>query len=201
MGIFSGLFRKKLKCDWCGHVQTRGEWEKVMDTQARARGSSFFNLGASPQCLKCGSLDIRDPHEQHSTPEADPRIRQWCQELREIHHRYYVSQHTTADAERANRNMEAIGRIILHAGGRHLLAQVHNAMENPSVLRSVTHAWSNIGDDYPTPMESLSTRLAPVPEEKNRPCPLCHAQLPKELFKEGECTCPSCKGTFNVEYQ
>lgn len=166
-------------------------------------GRTFAPPGSGPAALS--SVNMGDDKSMLSTEQArsgqpeikgqmevDTRIRTWCQELSEIHRRHYVSQNTTANTERANRDMEAIGRVIHQAGGESLMVQVCNALDYSFLQESCARAWRKILDERPKP---------PKPEEKTRPCPLCKAQLPKELFIEGECACPSCKGTFTVEYQ
>ena len=53
--------RQRYKCNSCGSIQLDGAWETVMDTQAKAMGAKgFVNIGADPQCLNCGSLDLID---------------------------------------------------------------------------------------------------------------------------------------------
>lgn len=141
MGFFSGLFRNKLKCDACGHTQGAGDWEKAMDAQAKATGSKgFVNLSASPQCLGCGSTDLRDPSKRPSEPEPDPRIRQWCQELRTASDRYYAGQQGPGEAK-----MKEMGHTINKQGGEELMAQVYWAIRHPQTQGNVNGCWDGIG--------------------------------------------------------
>jgi len=141
MGIFSGLFKKKLKCGACGHVQGEGDWEKAMDAQAKASGrGGFINLSASPQCLSCGSTDLRDPSERRTEPKPDPRVKQWCQELRAASDRYYAGQQNAGKAK-----MQEIGRAINAQGGEELMAEVYWALKHPPTQRNVNGCWDGIG--------------------------------------------------------
>jgi hypothetical protein len=130
-----------LKCGACGHTQGKGDWEKAMDSQAKARGATgFVNLSASPQCLACGSTDLHDPSERRTEPEPDSRIMQWCQDLRAASDRFYAGQQANAEAR-----MKDIGRTINSVGGEQLMAQVYWAIKHPPTQRNVNGCWSGIG--------------------------------------------------------
>ena len=135
-----GLFGNKLRCGNCGHVQKDGAWEKEMDRRAKAMGSRFVNLSASPQCLSCGSTDLHDPSSATREPEPDPKVKNWCQELRQWSDRYYAGDQTTG-AEK----MKAIGGTINAQGGEDLMAEVYWAIKHPPTQRNVNGCWDGIG--------------------------------------------------------
>ena len=65
--------RAQWRCRNCGGTQRKGDWEEAMDRRSRALyRSPFINLGASEQCLKCGSTDLVDASAPEEKPEAVP---------------------------------------------------------------------------------------------------------------------------------
>ena len=71
--------KQRYKCNSCGSLQADGAWEKAMDAQAKATGmQGFVNIGASPECLNCGSLDLTDlqnpPHRRGDKAESRSQV-------------------------------------------------------------------------------------------------------------------------------
>ena len=133
-------FGEGLTCRNCGHVQQDGAWEKEMGRRARAMGTRFVNLSASPQCLSCGSTDLHNPLDETPEEEIDPKVEDWCRELREWSDRYYAGEQT-----RAAEAIRSIGRNINTEGGEERMAEVYWAIKHPPTQRNVNGCWGRPG--------------------------------------------------------
>lgn len=109
--------RPKLRCEVCGNIQLDGDWEKAMDAQAKATGSrGFINIGAEPQCLKCGSRELRNLSRPVSIKEEEPKfITDAAKEIVRIMEPYFKDN---ADLGKGTEErLVAIGKSLYDKGG------------------------------------------------------------------------------------
>ena len=163
MGIFGKFLKKRddmslkkkeimLRCEVCGHTQHKGDWEEAMDAQAKRMGArGFVNLGAEPQCLKCGSRELTDLSRVVPTEEEPKFITDAAEEIVSIMEPYFrngVSLGTGADEQ-----LVAIGKSLYEKGGHDAMMQAFKKARNlahrrfgyTGTNRYLESTWSGIG--------------------------------------------------------
>ena len=161
MEFWKRLFRDEqrasgaeLRCQACGNSQRKGDWESAMNTQAKAVGArGFVNLGAEPQCLKCGSRELSDLSRPVVTEKEKPKIIKdavaelvrLCTEVNTNYKRLRYKE-----AEEAQETLEVrireIGQAAYDQGGEELMLKVHRSVANQCEYgRYLEGAWGGIG--------------------------------------------------------
>jgi len=152
-----------MRCTLCGHLQTEGEWERAMDAQARARGSEgFVNLGARPQCLKCGSRELTNvsrarPNTARDLTDADAERRKHAidraaNEIVGIMEPYFRTG--TWEIGAGHQKLERIGRELNAVGGRWAMRKAYDKAQDlahrrfgyAGSLRLLEMDWNGIGE-------------------------------------------------------
>ena len=145
--------KAKLRCQVCGHIQHKGDWEKAMDVQAKAMGArGFVNLGAEPQCLKCGSRELRDLSRPVSAEEEEPKfITDAAEEIVRIMEPYF--RDTGLLGKEAEKRLVAIGQSLYDKGGHAAMLAAFKKTRNlahrrfgyTGSNRSLEMFWDGIG--------------------------------------------------------
>lgn len=155
MGIFDKLFKKKedmLRCKVCGNTQRKGDWEKAMDAQAKRMGMrGFVNIGAEPQCLKCGSRELIDLSRPVPTEEEPKFVTDAAEEIVRIMEPYFKSG--KALGTEADERLKAIGKSLFEKGGDKAMMQAfkkarnlaHRRFRYTGTNRYLEMTWSGIG--------------------------------------------------------
>ena len=147
--------KAKLRCQVCGHIQRRGDWEKAMDAQAKAMGArGFIGLGAEPQCLKCGSRELRDISRPVSAEEEEPQfITDAAEEIVHIMEPYFTTDRGVLEKE-AGKHLVAIGKSLYDKGGHAAMLAAfkkvrdlaHRRFGYTGSNRSLEMFWDGIGE-------------------------------------------------------
>jgi len=135
--------RPKLRCEVCGNIQLYGDWEKAMDAQAKAMGSrGFVNIGAEPQCFKCGSGELRNLSHHVSIKEREPKfITDAAKEIVRIMEPYFKDN---ADLGKGTEErLVAIGKSLYDKGGHAAMLAAFKKARNLCAHRHFAYTGSN----------------------------------------------------------
>ncbi len=135
------MFKSKLRCRSCGHVQKDRAWEKEMDRIAKAMGQrGFVNLGARPQCLSCGSTDLQDTSKP--VDDAEEREREYIRQLPERQRlvELMLEWDRVGENKRTGNKIKKVGQSLADQGGQALMYQVCMSLDQPR--------WQNVVSAY-----------------------------------------------------
>ena len=142
-----------LRCKVCGHTQRNGDWEKAMDAQAKAMGArGFVNIGAEPQCLKCGARELIDLSRPVSIEEEPEFVTEAAEEIVGIMEPYFRDGRELG-AE-ADERLKAIGKSLYDRGGDKAMLQAFKKARNlahrrfgyTGTNRYLEMTWDGIGE-------------------------------------------------------
>ncbi len=169
----------RYQCNSCGALQEDGAWEDAMNARAKVTGQKgFYNIGGSPECLKCGSTDLLD---RYSPPAGDlekekrdvklmpERIRllelvkkyesierlvqENIQRYGYTRETFFKNEKVREEEPRIKAEIKALGEKLAKDGGRDLMYQVGTSLEMKVWQSFVSSCWNGISYDGGTWMD------------------------------------------------